>query len=140
MNLATDLTSGILMLAVVAVADSQVDPLNTTAALLEKFGIMAVVLAYFIVRDYFRSKDDKEEKLALIAKIDESQRYVRETLTQQLSHCTNVIRDNLKTHDRFLKAIETTDPLKQAAHDRRIERAEDPELNGTSALEKKKPT
>lgn len=138
MNLATDLTSGIIMLAVVAVADSQVDPVNTTAALIEKFGIMTVVLAYFIIRDYFRSKDDKEEKLALISKIEESQRYVRDTLTAQLTQCTNVMRDNLKTHDRFLKAIEGANPMAQAAHDRRIERAEDPELNGTSALEKKK--
>lgn len=138
MNLVTDLTSGVIMLGVVTIADANIDPVNTTAAMIEKFGIMTVVLAYFVVRDYFRSKQEREEKLVLIAKIEESQRWVRDTLSGQLANCTHVIHDNLKTHNKFLEAMESNSSIHQAAHDRRIERSEDPSLSGTTALEKKK--
>lgn len=123
MNLPIDIITGLAVIAGVAYADT-----NTTAsavqgyaALVEKFGIMAALLAYFLVRDYLRNKVDQTEKIAQTAKLDSLNVYVRDILSKQLATSTTAIKANTKTHDHLLDALEHKSPcLSKAAHERKV--------------------
>ncbi len=129
MNLGIDVLVGIGVTAGITAAEGQIGPIEQYMGLIEKFGVMACLLIYFLIRDWLQRKADVKEKEGLISKINSLDTFIRDSLLKQLTTCNNIIRDDLKTHGALLKAIEKEEPLSRAAHDRRIERAQDPSLS-----------
>lgn len=105
------------MIAAAVVAEASTDPVTHYAGLLEKFGVMACLLLYFLVRDYYRNKADMAEKMVNAKKHEDLETFIREKLMTQLTDSTSSIRSNEKTHKRLLEALEHKAPcLADAAH------------------------
>jgi threonine aldolase len=116
MNIITDITSGLVVIAGAVVAEAATDPVTHYAGLFEKFGVMACLLLYFLVRDYYRNKADMAEKMANSAKHDALEDFIRIEFMKQLTDSTGAIRSNEKTHKRLLEALEHKTPcLAEAA-------------------------
>lgn len=110
MNLITDITSGLVVIAGAVVAESATDPVTHYAGLLEKFGVMACLLLYFLVRDYLRSKADSAEKIASQVKHDRLEEFIRTTFMGKLDDCNNAIKSSERTHKNLLTALEKNAP------------------------------
>ena len=110
MNLATDISSGLVVIAGAVVAEAVTDPVTQYAGLIEKFGVMACLLLYFLVRDYLRTKADNIEKVSMAAKYDNLDSFIREKLMAQLNESTTAIRAIDGTHKKLLRALEQKTP------------------------------
>lgn len=116
MNLITDISSGLVVITGVVVADAQTDAVTQYAGLIEKFGVMAVLLLYFLVRDYFRNKADEVEKVALKNKQDALEEFIREKLTDKLDDAVTTMRESKRVNKQLLTALEHKAPcMAQAA-------------------------
>lgn len=116
MNLATDIFTGLVVVATAVVADEATGSVAQYAGLIEKFGVMACLLVYFLVRDYLRNKADSQEKLAMTAKYDNLDAFVREKLVTQLNESTAAIRSAESTNKKLLNALVLKSPcLKDSA-------------------------
>ncbi len=116
MNIITDITTGLTVIAGSLVAEATVDPVTHYAGLIEKFGIMAVMLGYFLVRDYFQRRADAAEKASLIGKLDNLELFIRDKLISHLDNSTDAVKSCDKTHKKLLVALEDKAPcLREAA-------------------------
>lgn len=88
MNLYTDLGGMTLISMLTAVAASGEDGTVLTATswlqLVERFGIMAVILFYFVFRDYIKNREDKIAEQHKQAYLERVEAYVRDTLVTEL--------------------------------------------------------
>lgn len=124
MGLPIDLAVAMVVAAGVSAADAAtpMDNIDRIGGLVEKFGIMAALLIYFLIRDYLRDKADQKDKEHRMAKQEALESYVRETLSNQLALNSNVMKTNTRTHDKLLEALERKSPcLHEAAHERQLE-------------------
>lgn len=103
-------------------AATPMDNIDRIGGLVEKFGIMAALLVYFLIRDYLRDKSEQRDKQHRMAKQEALESYVRETLANQLAQNSGVLKATTKTHDKLLEALERKSPcLQHAAHERNLE-------------------
>ena len=124
MKLPYEIASALVVAAGISAADAAtpIDTIDRVGGLVEKFGIMAALLVYFLIRDYLRDKADQRDKLHRQAKQEALETYVRETLSNQLALSSTILRQTAKTNDKLLEALERKAPcLAQAAHDRKSE-------------------
>ena len=110
MKLIFDLVAGLTISATAVVVDAAAAPVAEYAGLLERFGVMACLLAYFLVRDYLRNKEDKIEKKELVSKLDNLEEFIREKLMDKLDKSSGIIQKNTDTNTRLLDAFETKAP------------------------------
>lgn len=87
MKLGYDLLGAVVASGTVTAVDY-----SNIAGLVEKFGVILGLLIYFIVRDYFKTREDKKEKADLVKKVDD--------LTKQmLDKLTRVIEENTQSNN-----------------------------------------
>jgi len=116
MNLITDISSGLVVITGVVIADAQTDTVTQYAGLIEKFGVMAALLLYFLVRDYFRNKADDVERVALKKNQDALEEFIRDKLADKLDDAVASIRESRNTNKQLLSALEHKTPcMSQAA-------------------------
>jgi hypothetical protein len=89
MRLGYELVIVLSTASVAAAADASI-PSQTSALLLaiEKFGIAICMLAYFLVRDFIRYKEDRRERNDILRKYDKLQDYINTTLARKLEEST----------------------------------------------------
>ena len=82
----------------VAVVDNGVtapEQVKTTvdmvSSLVEKFGVMFILLAYFVVRDYFRMKSDGIERKELLRSLEAKDTYIKNELKESLERCVREV-------------------------------------------------
>lgn len=124
MGLPIEIISALVVAAGVSAADAAtpIDNIDRVGTLVEKFGIMAALLIYFLIRDYFRDKADQVDKLHRQVKQESLETYVRETLSNQLAQNSSILKTTVKTHDKMLEALERKTPcMAHAAHERTVE-------------------
>lgn len=57
---------------------------TSLSSLVEKFGITAALLLYFVIRDHLRSKQDLMDRQATQSRFEALDAYVRDTLTEEI--------------------------------------------------------
>ena len=92
--------------AVTADALVPTDPSNIIMFLVEKFGIVFGLLAYFIVRDYWRYLDDKKERAELHAEIGSLNEYIKKRLEAQITANSNHIREHARITGTLIQLVE----------------------------------
>lgn len=111
MNIIADITTGLVVTAGAVAAEAEtIDPVSHYAGLMERFGVMACLLLYFLLRDYFRNKADIAEKTTLLSKLNSLEEFIREKLMDKLDESVVVIKESRRTHDRLLTALEKNTP------------------------------
>lgn len=119
MKLITDIGAGLAVIAGASAVDNT-EPVAYYAGVLEKFGVMAVMLLYFLVRDYLRSKNDALEKASMANKLNELENFIREKLSEKLDDAVDVMRSTKRSNKALLEALENKAPcLSYAAKDQR---------------------
>lgn len=104
MNFPIDV-AGILGVSALSAAYSVSDPSVTTAEswlqLVERFGIMACILLYFIFRDYIKSREDKKREDHRQVYLEKIETYVRDTLVTELQ----LSRHQIVKNSQMLKRV-----------------------------------
>lgn len=126
MNLPAQLLSAVCVAGVAAVVgEPSTPPIDTSAAatllgLIERFGVMAVLLVYFVVRDFIRYRADQREKQEsrddikrLYGEIKDLNNEIsgdhKIAMAKQHSHIERARR----THDMLIVALEDFEPTAQ---------------------------
>lgn len=112
---------------VVTAVDQTGTPENVTgiigsvAMLGEKFGVLFIILVYFLGRDYLRSRADAKERADMWELYNEKDRYIREELTETLAAAVKEIHKNKAVNSVLIETLkdhpETRDGIRQFLDD-----------------------
>lgn len=131
MNIATDTFGFLCIAATDAVVSTGAQAAESWLQLVERFGIMACILLYFLYRDYLKSREEKQQRLHDQAYRERIETYVRDTLVtelqqnrasitkstllmkrviQSVSHCPGFV-GSVSDSDSDLHPVDQTTPL-----------------------------
>lgn len=74
-------------------------------SLLEKFGPLVGVIAYFLMRDQSREKRDQQRENRMAKRIDALEDYQSSEMSKQLQNSMTIIEKNVKALDSVATAI-----------------------------------
>lgn len=87
----------------------------TLLGLIERFGVMAVLLVYFVVRDFLRYRNDQREKFEYREEIKRLSGEIsgdhKDTMARQHTHIERARR----THDMLITTLEDFEPTSMGA-------------------------
>ena len=109
-----DLISALGAVSLLAADDLSVKSAAGWADLIERYGIMALLLIYFVIRDYVRSKADAARQAKLEALLDakdahysELEKYVRTTMAGAMSDVALALQSNGTAFNYFTEGMKT---------------------------------
>ena len=83
------------------------DPSNLLMVIVEKFGIVFGLLAYFIVRDYWRYIDDKKDKALMLGQVERLNTYIHKRLETQVVANNEHLKKHAELTDSLIKLVES---------------------------------
>jgi hypothetical protein len=120
MNLPAHIASALAVAGVAAVVgEPNTPPVDTSAAatllgLIERFGVMAVLLVYFVVRDYLRYRADQTEKREYKASIAGLQSLINGDHKALIAKQGKELNRARQTHDVLIETLENYEPTEIA--------------------------
>jgi hypothetical protein len=89
------------LVSTAAAAESITQQLDPVSGIVERFGIAAGLLLYFVVRDYYRSKDDRAEHNNTDRKLDDLNTYIRDKLEALIIESKDELRESREARERL---------------------------------------
>ena len=98
-------------------------------SLIERFGVMAVLLVYFVVRDYIRYRADQKEKAEYKAYIENLQDQINGDHKALIGKQGKELNRTKQTHDVLIDTLKDYEPTEAAI--KALEAARKSDANGT---------
>lgn len=102
---------------------------DSIIALGEKFGVMFIILMYFLGRDWLRTKADDKHRALMYTRLDEKDKYIREELANKLAKAEKEIQKSRGIHvvliETFKEHPYTKESIREHLDDENKRRDED---------------
>lgn len=86
------------------------DQVSTFVSLLDRFGVAVVILLYFIVRDYYRWRDDRDRMAAQNVRIEELEKMIRTSLLTCIQEANDTMKKSNIRISRLIHILKSEYP------------------------------